>query len=337
MKRVLLFLLLLPLFSTFALDYYSIPDDELVEMAESGDSEALYQLGILVEDLEYKKNYLRLDYINRDMFYWFDLAAKQNHPAALTRIAKEYLSDFGYFKDKNYTKAIALLTTAAELKNRDAQLILAIIFYHGLNGLTNITTAASYLSSYQDDLYRIRPMLYLEREMVEMIRAMVKEKNSDAIFIMGDFYYFGKTGYYEQSYKKAFRLYTQSAEMGNSSAAYMVGMMLYSGIGVLKDISESFTWINQSATTGNKTAMIKAGIMNYFGEGTEVNSDEAFNLFSKTAELEDSLSQYFLGVMYYKGEGTERDLTLSKKWIKKAYENGSTSAKKFWDSQELWK
>lgn len=337
MKNLLIIFFIFQFTFLSAIDYLNLPDDELVEMADEGDSEAMYQLGLLIEDLEYKKNNLRLNYIDRNMFLWFEKAANLGHPKAITRIAKEYLSEYGYYKKKDYASAIKLLTTAAEKEDSEAQLLLSIIFYKGLGGLKNEETSISYLSSSQKDLYRIKPLLYLEKDLIDMIRDLVKSKNKDALFILGDFYYFGKTGYYEQNYKKAYRLYTQAAELGNSSASYMIGMMLYSGIGVLKDISESFIWINKSANAGNKTAMIKSAIMNYFGEGTDVNIDNSFTLFSKTAEMGDSLSQYFLGVMYYKGEGTDKDLSLAKKWIKKSYENGSLSAKKFWDSKELWK
>lgn len=340
MKFVNLLLLLIFLTSNlFAgkIDYINLPDDELVELAESGDGEALYQLGLLIEDLIYKKDILRLDYINRNMFHWFELSAKQINHKAITRIAKEYLSDYGYYKKKDIVKATSQLTTAAEFDNREAQLLLSIIYYHGLGGLKNIENAKELLAQSQKEFYRVKPMLYLEKELIDMVRLLVKEKNSNALFILGDFYYYGKTEYYSLNYKKAYRLYTQAAEQDNSSASYMIGMMLYNGIGTLKDLSESFLWINKSAELGNKPAIVKAAIMNYFGEGTTVNHEIALKWFTLAAEKEDSLAQYFLGVMYYKGEGADKDITHSKKWIKKSFENGSESAKKFWDSKELWK
>lgn len=336
MRKLLLFTVL-TLYTTlvFSEDYKNMPDDELVVMAESGDIEAQYYLGQLIEDLIYTENHRRLDYIDRKPFIWYEKAAGGGHPDAMTIIAKEYLSSYGHYRKTDLNYAVQLLDAAKE-KNSEAALILSILYYHGKGVEQNTTTALELLDLSQKDFYRVKPLLYLEREFITMVRELVKEKNSHALFMMADFYYFGKTGYYDQSYTKAYRLYTQSSELGNSSASYMVGMMLYSGVGVLKDLNESFAWITKSAEEGNESAIIKAGIMNYFGEGTEVNFEAAHRWFTIGAIRNDSLSQYFIGVMYYKGEGVDKNLDLSRKWIKKAYENGSESAKKFWDAKELW-
>ncbi|MBN2619125.1 MAG: sel1 repeat family protein [Spirochaetales bacterium] len=336
MKRLLLIILLTNFIHIFSIDYTKLPDDELYELAETGDKEAQYNLALLIEDLIYTKNYQRLDYVERKPFVWYEKAAIQGYPKALTRVGKEYLDNYGYYKKKDINKAIELFTQASD-SDQEASLLLAIINYNGIGIPANKERGKQLLEKSQKDFFRVKPMLYLEKELVEMVRELVKENNPNALFILGDFYYFGKTGYYEQSYDKALRLYSQGAELGNSSATYMLGMMYYNGIGVLKDINESFKWINLSAESGNLSAIIKAGIMNYFGEGTTVDYEAALKWFTMGALKMDSLSQYFIGVMYYKGEGTEQNIEQSKKWIKKAFENGSESAKKFWDSKELWK
>lgn len=338
MKKTIPLLLILFFVNTicFSENYTNLPDDELVELAESGDMDAQFQLAQLIEELIYNENHRRLDYVDRKPYIWYERAAESGHAEAKTIVAKEYLSSYGYYRKADLGYAVELLTAAKD-KSSEAALILAILYYHGKGVTQDPVMADELLDLSQKNFYRVKPLLYLESEFITMVRELSREKNSNALFMMADFYYFGKTGYYEQSYSKAYRLYTQSSEQGNSSASYMVGMMLYSGIGVLKDLNESFTWISKSAEGGNESAIIKAGIMNYFGEGTEVNFEAAHRWFTIGAIRNDSLSQYFIGVMYYKGEGVEQNLELAKKWIKKAYENGSESAKKFWDSKELWK
>ena len=335
MKKRLLIILL---FTTTINAYENIelPDDELVRYAKNGDPEAQFSLGLLLEELKYTKNSQRLDYIDRDSFYWYEMAAESEHPRALTKIALEYLSEFGHYKVKDLEKVIELLLRSSN-SDKEAALILSIIYYHGIGTGKDIEAAIGYFMESQKDFYRLRPMIFLEKELVDMVRELSEQNNPYALFVLADFYYYGKTEYYEQDYKKAYRIYKQSAELNSISSTYMVGLMNYNGIGVLKDLKESYTWILKAAEAGITQAINKAGIMSYFGEGTKINFEMAHSMFLVASEAGDSLSQYFLGVMYYKGEGCEKDRELSKKWIKTAYESGSASAKKFWETKELWK
>lgn len=334
--KLLLFIILLFTTTLYAYENIELPDDELVQYAKNGDSEAQFRLGLLLEELKYTKNRQRLDYIDRDSFYWYELAAENEHPQAITKIALEYLSEFGHYKVRDLGKVIELLLRSSN-RDKEASLFLSIIYYHGIGTEENVEAAIGYFIESQKDFYRLRPMIFLEKELVDMVRELSEQNNPYALFVLADFYYYGKTDYYEQDYKKAYRIYKQSADLNNISSIFMVGLMNYNGIGVLKDLRESYTWILRSAEAGIIQAINKAGIMNYFGEGTVINYEIAHSMFLVASEAGDSLSQYFLGVMYYKGEGSEKDRDLSKKWIKAAYENGSTSAKKFWETKELWK
>lgn len=336
MNRIAFFILVLLPFSLLSDNYSELPDDELVKLAENGDSEAQYQLGLYLEELKYSDDQLRFSYIERNPYKWYVSAASGNQPDALTKVGKEYLSKFGYFKKQDYGKAVSHFQNAASA-NSESALLLSILKYWGIGTEQNKEEALNYFRQSVANFHRFKSMIYLEKELIDMIRELGREDNPEALFAMGDLYYFGKTNYYKQDYKKALRLYSQSAELSNCYAAYMLGMMYYNGTGTLKDLKKSYRWIARSAELECMKAQVKIGIMNYFGEGTEVNTGKAFYWFSLTAPKNDPLSQYFLGVMYYKGEGTEKDLSLSKKWIKEAYDNGSASAKKFWDSKELWK
>ncbi len=336
MRKLFIILFLLTLFTINGNSFKDLPDDELVQIAKDGDPEAQYQLGLLIEELKVTRNRTRLNYLDRNSYYWFELAAEQDHPEALTKVAQEYFSSFGRYKEQNFPKSIELLKRAED-KNSEAALFLAIIYYNGLGIEKNRELSIEYLSKSQKVYRQTKPMVFLEKEFITMIRELTAEENPDALYILGDFYYYGKTEYYPQDYRKAFRIYKQAGEKGNIAATYMVGLMLYNGNGVLKDLQESYIWMYKAAESGNTQAIIKAGIMNYFGEGTDIDYNQAHLYLSIGAEAGESLAQYFLGVMYYNGQGCEIDLELSRKWIEEAYLNGSASAKKFWDAKELWR
>jgi len=62
--------------------------------------------------------------------------------------------------------------------------------------------------------------------------------------------------------------------------------------------------------------------------------------YSETKEFTlqgDAEAQYTLGLMYCNGEGVSKDLSKAKIWIKKAYDNGDSTASKAWEKYELWK
>ena len=75
----------------------------------------------------------------------------------------------------------------------------------------------------------------------------------------------------------------------------------------------------------------------YYGQNVLKDDRKAFHRTEKSAEQDDNLSQCLLGVMYYEGIGVLKDPKKAKYWLNKAYENGSSDAKKFWDENELWK
>lgn len=334
MGRVVFFLLLTT--TIFAADYKSLPDDELVLLAESGDLKACFTLGMELEELQISGETLRFNSINKDPYYWINLAADGSYSEALTKLGKEYLTSYGHFNKQDYKKSYEYFLKASEQDN-EASLLLSILLFHGLGVDKNKELSLDFFNKSQNDFYRIKSFIYLEEKLITMIQSLVKDDTPNALFVLGDLYYFGKSDYYEQDYKKAYRIYEKGGNLGNISCQYMLGMMSYNGVGTLKDLNQSYKWIKLSAQGGNISAKVKLGIMSYFGEGTEINLDVAFSNFKTAAETNDSLAQYFLGVMYYKGEGTDIDMYQSKIWIKKAYENGSPSAEKFWNTKELWK
>lgn len=331
-----LVLLILITTSLFSLDYSSLPDDELLFLAETGDLEATYILGMLLEELELEGDNLRFNTINKDPYYWITSAADSGFPKAQTKLGKEYLTSYGHFNTQDFKKAYEYFLKSSNQDN-EASLFISLILFHGLGMEKDTTLAIQYFNKSQQDFFRIKSFIYLEDKLIEMVQELVKENNPNALFVLGDLYYFGKSDYYKQDYKKAFRIYQKGGELGSHSCQYMAGMMTYNGVGTLKDLNQSYMWIKSSADGGNTSAKVKLGIMSYFGEGTEMNWETAFENFKVAAEKDDSLAQYFIGVMYYKGEGTEIDMHQSKVWIKKAYENGSPSAEKFWNAKELWK
>ena len=58
----------------------------------------------------------------------------------------------------------------------------------------------------------------------------------------------------EQDFKKAYRLYTQAAQLGNAAAYSNLGYLSLAGQGVKKDLVEAAFWFTLSSRDGNEDA-----------------------------------------------------------------------------------
>ena len=99
-----------------------------------------------------------------------------------------------------------------------------------------------------------------------------------------------------QKLEAAYGNFLSAAEQGNSSAEYMVGVLLETGAGVQKNPQEALLWYKRAANNANTKA------------------------------------QYKLGKKYIYGEDIEKDIELGKKLIWKAAQNGNKSAQDFYEN-----
>ena len=74
-----------------------------------------------------------------------------------------------------------------------------------------------------------------------------------------------------RDYKEAVRLYRLSAEQGDVSAQFNLGLMYANGTGVSQDYKEAVKWYRLSADQGDALAQGKLGMM--YIEGTGVFQD----------------------------------------------------------------
>ncbi|WP_043646065.1 tetratricopeptide repeat protein [Fundidesulfovibrio putealis] len=129
-------------------------------------------------------------------------------------------------------------------------------------------------------------------------------------------------------YEKAFGMYKVSAEQGNVSGMFYLGVMYDDGIGIQKNYYEAMKWYNKAAELGDHKAMFNIGMMYYIGEWTPQNYAEAMRWFRKSAELGDVKAMFNLGMMNSKVEGVARDYVQAHKWFNIAAAGGDETARK---------
>jgi TPR repeat protein len=110
-----------------------------------------------------------------------------------------------------------------------------------------------------------------------------------------------------------------SAKAGDSFAKWRVGLMYYTGKGVLRDETEGVRWLEQAADAGVKWAQFAMGWICLRGKGGK-KPDPARSLayYRKAAATGDRYFAYALGEILYKGQGLPCDRVEGKRWLEKA-------------------
>lgn len=102
-------------------------------------------------------------------------------------------------------------------------------------------------------------------------------------------------------------------QTGEKHTEYVVGSIYYdlaSDDGDNYDTyREAVKWFRKSADQGNPTAQYCLGLCYYDGRGVDYNRTEAAKWYRKAADQGFADAMYDLGGMYYKGEGgCDRDI-----------------------------
>jgi TPR repeat protein len=131
-----------------------------------------------------------------------------------------------------------------------------------------------------------------------------------------------KKYYQNKNYKKAYEIFLDLAEAGNTDAQVSLGNMFYHGDGVEQDIESAYKWLERAAYQNDKEALYYCGIhyledtqekkkgkeyllkamqLNYISailamayyyeygdQGFTQNVDKAIQLYKKACQMEDS-------------------------------------------------
>jgi len=127
---------------------------------------------------------------------------------------------------------------------------------------------------------------------------------------------------------EAVKWYRKAAERGDADAQNNLGAMYAEGRGVAQSYAEAVKWYGKSAQQGNAIGQNNLGIQFSRGQGVAQNETEAAKWFYKAAEKGKASAQYNLGMAYAKGQGVAKNDTEAIKWYRKAADQGHPSAKK---------
>ena len=119
-------------------------------------------------------------------------------------------------------------------------------------------------------------------------------------------------------YEKAMILCLQTAEKGEPLAQFTLGQMYFTGLGVVPNNNEAFTWFNKAATQGHAPAQYYLGKMISGGLDGEENESHAAKWYIQSAKQGYAPAQFLLALSYALGIGVPQDDQLALKWYKEA-------------------
>ena len=168
-----------------------------------------------------------------------------------------------------------------------------------------------------------------------------------------------------QSYANALKWYKMAAQRGDAEAQFVVGGMLFKGLGTDPDKQEAFKWLLKAAKqnkhtpesmqiigsmylrgsgvpqsyqeakkwlipaaeTNNLAAINDLAFIYYNGLDGQSDLPKALELYTQAAFQGDSLAQSNVGMMYATGTGTARNLAKGYAWYSIAASQGNTTAR----------
>ncbi|MEP3888967.1 MAG: tetratricopeptide repeat protein [Hellea sp.] len=221
---------------------------------------------------------------------WYQKAASQNLPEALSVVAYFYVS--GTVVPRSEEKAIELYKKAASL-------------------------------GYKQALFSLGDIARFDEDYVTAINYY--EQGADlgdhgASFILGRMYETGDN--VEQSYARAMHYYRQSADTGGALCMAMLGDMYREGLGVPKSDELAQFWYMKGSRIGALDAYKHLN-----EDNRRILKQEIVSRQVTDAGAGDPFAQYDLGTAYELGHGVSKSPTLAAHWYKKSMDQGSVLAK----------
>lgn len=302
--------------------------DSLIQMAESGDAEAQYQLGRKY----YDGTDLTLNY--QEAANWFALAADQGHASAQNSLG--YCHYNGYGVEQDSVAAKIWFQKAAEQGNEIAQFNLAQCYQSGVGVTRDLEQAVKWYQKssdrdYPDAQYELA-RCYQNGEGVIRDLTLASEyfaKAADQGFAeaqasLGDMYRYGDG--VTRDLQKAFDLFEKAADQGHDGAMNKLGLCYYNGEATPRSLREAAKWFLKAAEAGHEWGQQNLGECYRDGEGVDQNPVEAAKWFTLSAQQGLAKAQGALGDCYRYGEGVAQDDYKAAYWFRKAAEQGRAEA-----------
>lgn len=129
-----------------------------------------------------------------------------------------------------------------------------------------------------------------------------------------------------QAYREGVQRYRQSAQQGDASAQFSLGVLYRDGLGTPRDFDQAMQWFRAAARQGNSDAALALGNLYSQGWGVALDYAQSAQWWRVAAEQGNADAQYDLGLSYDRGQGVPQDYSQAAQWYRKAARQGKALA-----------
>ncbi|KAI8886566.1 HCP-like protein [Backusella circina FSU 941] len=227
-------------------------------IAEQGDIEAQYKLGLAFEESFSEPNYL-------EAVKWFTMSANNSHSNAMYRLGLLYEKGLGVCQ--NYLKAIQLYKKSSVKGNNDSSYRLATVYHHGKGVKIDPTKALQYYTDAackgQYEAECDLGILFYKGELVQknhlealkwLTRSYLRGNHDVASYLYTMYednplenYFYYRLFQYMKGYNSEYSFNPDNEKDGHAS--YTVGRFFLFGLGTRTDWLEAWRYITKAITT----------------------------------------------------------------------------------------
>ena len=261
-----------------------------------------------------------------------------------------------------YTQALSLSQTAANLGSADAAVMAGYILRYGKAGTTDMMAARQW---YEKAAAKGHPDAFValgemglrgqagltQSDAVSYLTRASDAGRTDAMRALSDLYRTGQgvtasaaeserllksasqsfdaeatkrlgDSLFERDAQTALKHYETAAKAGHLEAAYIAGVMYATNFDIRPDSAKSAALLKQAAMGGHAAAMADYGLLVYQGYAAAQSDAKAAEWFRKSAMAGDPEGQFLYAFTLAKGEGTAQNLEEAYYWALKSGESG---------------
>jgi TPR repeat protein len=131
-----------------------------------------------------------------------------------------------------------------------------------------------------------------------------------------------KRAYDASEFVEAARLVRPLAEKGNPGAQFLMGQMLFFGLGMERDDAKAAQWYGMAAQAGNTEALYRLGYLHATGQGVGYSAAAAERFWIAAASKGHRGAIVALADFYHEGLYRKEDETLARRWLNRAAMTG---------------
>lgn len=266
------------------------------------------------------------------------------------------------FNSGQYTKALTVAETAANLGSADAAVMAGYILRYGKAGNTDMLAARKW---YEKGAAKGHPDAFValgemaihgqagltDADAVSWLTRASDAGRTDAMRALSELYRTGQgvsastkeserlltsasqsfdseatkrlgDSLFKRDPKAALKQYEIAAKAGHLDAAYIAGVMYAENFEIKPNSTRSAALLKQAAVGGHPAAMADYGLLVYQGYSAAKSDEDAAEWFRKSAKAGDAEGQFLYAFTLAKGEGLEQDFEEAYYWALKSGQSG---------------